>query len=122
MCTCVFASGYPIDSIGPRSANSSTTGRMLDQIVVSVGPYMFHNPPTRLRSQPANSPGNASPPHNAFRLERPSQCAARNNRHVAGVACIIVMPKSSNARISCVPSLATSRLANTQHDPLINGR
>ena len=61
----------------PRLGFSSTsvTSCVADQIVVSVGPYMFHSEPTRGSSFAARSDGRASPPQRAFKPP-PSQPAA----------------------------------------------
>ena len=83
--SCVLAMGPPM-STGPSPLPTSSTA---DQMVVSVGPYMFHTEAQRSRSASANSRDQASPPHSAFKRPSPSQPDSINNRQVVGVACIL---------------------------------
>jgi len=54
----VFATGRPIGTCPPTvPAESPRTASAVDQMVVSVGPYTFQSPPTRLRSADASSAG-----------------------------------------------------------------
>src|SRR5262249_12609618 len=69
-----------------------STAYSVDQIVVSVGPYMFHSVFARCLIAAARSGDRASPPHRACKPSPPFQPAARSSRHVAGVAWSIVTP------------------------------
>src|SRR5688500_9691094 len=63
-----------------------------DQTVVSVGPYTFQILSARDFNLAARSAVNASPPLRMLRRELVSfQSASNSMRHVAGVACIVVM-------------------------------
>src|SRR5215467_5831418 len=85
---CVFATGSPKNT-GP---DVDVIRLADDQIVVSVGPYIFQSDPLRLTSSLASSRGRASPPHKTLNSSDPCQPASKSSRHVAGVACIIVAP------------------------------
>src|SRR6185295_11210925 len=82
----------------------------LDQIVVSVGPYIFHNSPTRPVSSAASSWLNASPPTNPFICRLPCQPLSISSRQPAGVACITVASLSSSSCFNASPSLVAWRL------------
>src|SRR6516164_445317 len=90
-----------------------------DQTVVSVGPYIFHKPPTRESNSEARSPGKASPPQNAVNWRLPSQPDSINIRHVAGVACITVACETAKRRFSLSTCIASSRDAMTTFPPVI---
>src|SRR2546427_12031043 len=92
-----------------------------DQIVVSVGPYMFHNEALRWSRGSARSWFQASPPQRILSFGCPFQPAASNKRQVAGVACITVAPERASKRSSLLPSEGDSRLATTTRAPLLNG-
>src|ERR1700680_2745290 len=77
--------GGPIVT-GPSPAS---TRDVADQIVVSVGPYMFQSSP-RCESSSASFRGKASPPQSILNPGKPSQPASSSKRQVAGVACITV--------------------------------
>src|SRR5438105_9005344 len=64
----VFPMGRPMGT-GP---SPTPTGYTVDQIVVSVGPYMFHTVGLLLDSALASSRGKASPPHRILRSWLPS--------------------------------------------------
>src|ERR1700678_2281199 len=101
---------------------ASVTRYIVDQMVVSVGPYMFHSCPQRGISFFARSPEKASPPHNALRLMLPSQPDSISSDHVAGVACNSAAWLPSSNALSFLPSPASSREANITCAPLTSGR
>src|ERR1700736_1785817 len=84
---------------------------VVDQTVVSVGPYIFQTDALLFNNSRAKSWGIASPPHRTFRLLSPCHPASNRSRHVAGVACITVVPDVSSVFLNSDPSLATSRVA-----------
>src|SRR5690242_3202428 len=61
--TWVFAIGRPMAT----GASADVIRSSVDQTVVSVGPYRFHNSPHRVSKALARSRDSASPPHNAIR-------------------------------------------------------
>src|SRR5260370_31710153 len=83
-----------------------------DQMVVSVGPYMFQSSPSSSNSF-ASFLGRASPPQNILSPGDPVQPISRSKRHVAGVACITVALDSFKSLINKLGSCAVSRLART---------
>src|SRR3989442_854347 len=87
---CVLAIGRPM-GIGPAAEVPRWT---VDQMVVSVGPYIFHNSLHRGRSSFARSGGRDSPPQRTLRVDEPLQPASTSARHVAGVACITLQCES----------------------------
>src|SRR5690242_5388336 len=111
--------GRPIEI---TSEPADVTGYTDDQIVVSVGPYMFHNWPHRGSNCAASSPGNASPPQSALRRELPFHPLSRRIRQVAGVACRTVTFQRLISAASCFPSVACSREARTILEPVTRGR
>ena len=116
--TCVLAIGRPI---GTR-VSADATRWMVDQMVVSVGPYMFHSSAHRGSSARTRSGGRASPPHRIFRLGEPLHPAATSARHSAGVACITVQADSRIRSIRRAGSRVSSRLAIATRPPLTSGR
>src|ERR1700684_2399693 len=82
----VFASGSP--NVTASSPNESLSA--VDQIVVSVGPYMFHTAEDRLTNLLARSRSNRSPPQRIVRLAEPVQPDSIRILHVMGVACMTV--------------------------------
>src|ERR1051326_75654 len=56
--------------------SADVTRWMVDQMVVSVGPYMFHSSAQRGSSASARSGGSASPPHSTFNCGDPLHPAA----------------------------------------------
>ena len=70
-----------------RTGSSGSTFWMEDQIVVSVGPYIFHSSPTSGSNCPASPASHASPPQSAFSRGIGLSPARRSIFHVAGVAC-----------------------------------
>src|SRR5689334_14239002 len=88
--TCVFAIGLPIGT----GFVAEVTLQIVDQIVVSVGPYMFQSEEQRVINSRANSDGSASPPQRTFISLRPAQPCSISILQVAGVACITVAPLS----------------------------
>nr|WP_314413679.1 hypothetical protein [Streptomyces sp. DSM 40484] len=103
----------------PIAGTPPPTGSHTDQIVVSVGPYMFHTPAVRSTNAPAKESGSASPPHNARRPGTPSQPSDTSICHVAGVACITVTPARTNSPANApgipaiCPSATTTRAPDT---------
>ena len=81
----VFAIGRPIVIGCPLR-----TREQVDQIVVSVGPYMFHSSTPRPTSCSASATGSASPPHSPFSWAHPRHPESTSMRQVVGVACITV--------------------------------
>src|SRR5207245_8028402 len=71
----------------------------VDQMVVSVGPYIFHTDPERARSSSARSRGSASPPHKIFGLVFPA------SRLQAPSATLSVLPASLSPEL---PPIAPS--------------
>src|SRR5581483_5140505 len=110
--------GFPI-GIGD---SLSVTRCTVDQMVVSVGPYRFHNSEPVDNSRAANSLGRASPPHHIRKLLLPFHPASSNILHVTGVACITVAFEASINCASARPSAATARPTSKTHAPVINGR
>src|SRR3954469_10440792 len=78
---CVLAIGLPISGVSIFSTFVAP-----DQMVVSVGPYMFQSELHLGKSCPARSSDQASPPHNIFRSGLPDHPDSSNNCHVVGVA------------------------------------
>src|SRR4051812_30617759 len=80
--TCVLAIGRPT-----VMRSGSVMHRQVDQIVVSVGPYMFQSSAQRGISLRARSDVIGSPPQSTFNPGAPGQPDASSNLHVVGVAC-----------------------------------
>ena len=68
----------------------SSSFEMVDQIVVSVGPYMFQTEADFCTNCDASFCETASPPIRILSPRSPVQPASSSMRHVAGVACITV--------------------------------
>ena len=115
----VFAIGRPRGTVPEGALFTRYTD---DQMVVSVGPYMFHNSPQRGSKVTARSGGRASPPQSAFKLRSPVQPASTNMRQVTGVACITVAPERVRAVMSRAGSPASSREAISTVAPHTSGR
>src|SRR5229473_4821891 len=94
----------------------------VDHIVVSVGPYIFHNDEHRGISSLAKSGGIASPPQRIFSCSQPCHPLSRIIRQVIGVACITVALLASKSWRNALPSRATSRPAMTTRAPIRSGR
>ncbi|MNW62016.1 hypothetical protein D3C74_401190 [compost metagenome] len=94
----------------------------VDQIVVSVGPYIFQSEPTLGSSSLATSGGRLSPPHNAFNRLLPAYPDSSSIFHVAGVACITVIPCVASSSPKTLPSAASRFVARTTSAPEISGR
>jgi len=109
----VFAIGRP-KSMGPAPCFWAS-----DQIVVSVGPYMFHTSPGPRSS--ASFWSSASPPH---RILSPfgSSPVSINMRHNAGVACIMVVAERRINAMRRDGSMMSARLAITSSAPAVNGK
>src|SRR6267154_159879 len=110
--------GFPI-VIGP---SSEVIREVVDQTVVSVGPYMFQTAEALFNNSRARSRGMPSPPQRTLRFLLPSHPASRSNLHVAGVACITVGAVLSNISRNWYPSIAPSRLTSTMQAPTISGK
>ena len=102
--------------------SEGVTRSMVDQTVVSVGPYMFHSSAQRGSSARARSGGRASPPHKTLRFAEPLHPAATSARHSAGVACITVHADSRIRSIRRAGSSVSSRPAITTRPPVASGR
>ncbi|CAE6776749.1 hypothetical protein R69746_04105 [Paraburkholderia aspalathi] len=102
------------------------TGAMLDQIVVSVGPYILESVIPRSSSAAARSAGSASPPHSACsgpRKTRPARASLSSSmRQPAGVACMTVAPLCCMSRSRRAPSSTVSREASSTRAPRVSGR
>src|SRR5215471_16579824 len=71
------------------------TRSMLDHIVVSVGPYMFHTSPLPSTNCLPNCRANPSPPLNTlYSPPLPHFPLSTSSRHIDGVACITVLRSS----------------------------
>src|SRR5215469_4316917 len=106
----------------PMVTSSESIRAREDQIVVSVGPYIFQTDPQVDTRRVAKSRSIASPPQRILRRRSPFHPDSNNNRQVAGVACITVAPELLNALAKAVPSMAVSRLANSIRAPTIKGK
>ncbi len=95
---------------------------MVDQTVVSVGPYMFHTSSARARRSSAKERGRASPPQSTRRSLLPSQPDTTSSFQVAGVACIKVTPSASIRRARTPPSRASSSPTMATRAPTVSGR
>src|SRR4030042_5547411 len=80
----------------------------VDQIAVSVGPYIFQTLETLLNNFSPKSLGIASPPHNTFNFFDPFHAEANKIRHVVGVACIMVGSYFNIALTNNLPSMDIS--------------
>ncbi len=103
-------------------SSADSISRAADQIVVSVGPYMFHRAAPRSRRRAATLAGKASPPESIRRSALPGQAASSSSRQVAGVACIAVTRWASSSDPRRCPSDAAARLARTTRAPTVSGR
>ena len=92
----VFGIGRPTGT-GPVPV---VTGWTSDQMVVSVGPYMFQTAMPRTRRASARSRVRGSPPHSTRRPGWPGHPVASRARQVAGVACMTVQPDAAMAEAS----------------------
>src|SRR5581483_1490127 len=104
--------------------STSSSGLMLwiaDQMVVSVGPYMFQSEPQRGSNARASSAVQASPPHKTFRRGWPVQPDANISRQVVGVACMTVAAERSNSSLKQPPSMTVSDGAITTRPPTLKG-
>src|SRR5438552_18919257 len=104
----VLAIGRPI---GTTAGSPALAWWTEDQIVVSVGPYMFHTEPQPAKSSSAIEPERDSPPHRTFRRGLPVQPAASNICQLAGVPCITVTLDFSRMLVNRCGSVTSSRLA-----------
>ena len=118
MYVCVFAIGLPIGT----GFVAEVTCQVVDQIVVSVGPYMFQRDEQRGSNSRANSGGSASPPQRIFIPLRPAQPCSISILHVAGVACMTVAPLSSISLPKRRQSIVDSRSAITRRAPFKRGK
>ncbi len=114
----VLPIGRPIVSRWPGSVRWAH----VDQIVVSVGPYMFHRSRPRAISSSASAGGSASPPQSARSPGVPFHPESTSIRHVVGVACMAVAPDSRIRAASAAGSAAVAADASTTWAPVISGR
>ncbi len=114
-CSSVLAIGSPIE------IRSSSTRATEDQMVVSVGPYMFHSVTPVASRRRARSVGSASPPARAVKPGPPRQPVSSSMRQAEGVACIIVAPEVTRAVARRAPSVTVSRSARTTRAPSTSG-
>ena len=114
----MFAIGWPI-VIGPAVDSILLND---DQIVVSVGPYMFQSSSHLANKSFARSRDRASPPQSTLKRSLPVHPASISMRQVAGVACITVAPEVVIKSFKSRPSIMASRGAMTTRAPQINGR
>src|SRR6266576_4907330 len=96
--------------------------QIVDQTVVSVGPYMFQSELPRFNNSSTNLLGMASPPHRILRLLFPRHPASNNRRQVAGVACMTVGANLSKVSSKRLPSIAVSRPARMRRAPTVSGK
>ena len=87
------------------------TCQQVDQTVVSVGPYMFHNVSGSAVRSRARSSGSGSPPTRARKPSVGCQSAASSRRQVPGVACMTVMFHCCRRSARRWPSPVSSRSA-----------
>src|SRR5262249_47656875 len=118
MYTRVFAMGRPMAIVDCVVEIGCT----VDQMVVSVGPYIFHRQPQRSVKDSANARGNDSPPQRILSSGEPSHPASSSNRHVAGVAWTTEARLFAKASWSRVPLAPTARLTRTIRAPTVSGR
>ena len=99
----------PVRAIGQPTVIAAESNKATeDQMVVSVGPYMFQACANALRSHAARSESRASPPHQ-IRMEVLEKPSSRSSFQVAGVACMAVMASALSRRPSARPSRAVAR-------------
>src|SRR2546425_388038 len=111
-CNRVLPIGRPSETGAP-----TVTSAHEDQMVVSVGPYMFHNPTPAPTSHSAKPGGNPSPPHNTRRPRDGTQPSLKSIRHVDGVACTQLAPDASNNPANDFAEDATTNRAPTDNGP-----
>ena len=95
---------------------------IVDQIVVSVGPYRFHNSRMFAARASASAVGSASPPQSTRSSAQPCQPWVSSRRQAAGVACMTVTLCRRISRLSACASAATEALASSNCAPLTSGR
>src|SRR5262245_26219432 len=95
---------------------------MHDQIVVSVGPYMFHSDPTVGARVSARWRVRGSPPTSAVSLGRLVHPPSTNIFHIVCVAWSMVAPDVRTSGINSRGSRDASSLAITMVAPLERGR
>src|SRR6266403_2614188 len=109
----VFAIGLPI---GTFRLSRPSTRYTEDQMVVSVGPYMFHTEPQQAASLLASSGGSASPPTRTLRFLSPCQTHSNRSLQVVGVACITVAREFFSKSFRRLPSNVASRRATMSRE------
>src|ERR1700738_3513035 len=105
--------------IGPFWSVTSSTH---DQIVDSVGPYIFQSEPVRDWMPRASSCGSDSAPQSALSPGLPRQPDASSICQVAGVACSTVAPLCSISFANATPSTAHDWFASTTRPPVTSGK
>ncbi|CAM5265405.1 hypothetical protein SGRI78S_06747 [Streptomyces griseus subsp. griseus] len=101
-------------NLPPRCTRSA-----VDQIVVSVGPYVFHSsaPP----SAPASSGVSTSPIDTRTRTHSGTPPAAASTAHSDGVTWTTVTASAFNSRASAGPSTTVSGGTGTTRAPTVSG-
>ena len=112
----VLAMGFPISGVSTLSTLVAP-----DQMVVSVGPYMFQSDSHFGKSCLTKSSDQASPPHKIFRSPLPRHPDSSNNCQVVGVACSTVTPCCTNCSANRFPSIAVSARPITTFAPTLKG-
>ncbi len=95
------------------------TSQAVDQMVVSVGPYMLTSRRTRERSSTASLGGSGSPPVSAVSGGR---SPVSRTRQPEGVAWTWVTCSARTRRLRAAPSRAVSASATTTRPPVTSGR
>src|SRR5690349_19715143 len=94
---------------------------VLDQTVVSVGPYMSQPTTPVSASHTARSGGSFSPPQSASSRAGGYHSVSRSIRQVAGVAWNAVTPSAANRAASASASTAWDLSASTTVAPRVSG-
>jgi len=92
-----------------------------DQIVVSVGPYIFHSAAPPFMSSSARGRGRASPPVRRVMPGPPLQPASTRRLHREGVAWTKLIPSLSIRGANRDASIAVSRSKRTRQAPAGKG-
>nr|WP_051751834.1 hypothetical protein [Streptosporangium amethystogenes] len=116
--TLVLAIGTPM---GGAAVFPASTAAVVDQIVVSVGPYRLVTDRAEAASVPARSAGSASPPTRTRTPARAWPVSSATARQRLGVACITVTDSSAMTCRSRQGSWTSPRPASTTAAPLISG-
>ena len=98
-----------------------STRQHVDQIVVSVGPYMFRRLPCPLEKALGQVARHRFAAAEDLEVASPRHPASISSRHVAGVACMTVACEDSSSPFNRSPSIAVSRSARTTVAPAVKG-